>query len=163
MFDMDVGGGLTHWESENGNVFADGEKGALEDVLVRLNGGLGLRGGQMPKGEHEHWKNILGLDEPKVGTPAVNAAKPGLLHPALAKTASAVAARASAPASPRYGLGRPDRAGKKRRYDDSSFDGYAQTFEEDRGYSTGGTDDRRGSASKRPRVEGNRKVSQQQT
>ncbi|KAI6885361.1 hypothetical protein KC360_g3337 [Hortaea werneckii] len=79
--------------------------------------------------------------------------------------------RASAPASPAAagagGSSRPERTGKKRRYDDASFDGYAQTFASSSAAGGGGaglnTDDEGFSSSgggggggKRPRVGGAR-------
>ncbi|KAI7363759.1 hypothetical protein KC367_g4353 [Hortaea werneckii] len=79
--------------------------------------------------------------------------------------------RASAPASPAAagagGSSRPERTGKKRRYDDASFDGYAQTFAssstvgggsaglntDDEGFSSSGGGGG-GGGGKRPRVGG---------
>lgn len=81
-------------------------------------------------------------------------------NPLLARTfphASTALRNNSAPASPRplangpsSGLGggavaRPERVGKKRRYDESSYAGYQEGYDDD-GYSTGGgMDERRGS------------------
>lgn len=154
-WDDEVGPNISRWEEQRGRNPLD-QAGAVDDVLARLDAGLGLKPGRLPKAEHENWKNVLSLDEPKAAPAAT--AKPGFAGTMLGKTAPGMAARASAPSSPRNAL-RPERTGKKRRYDDSSFDGYAQTFEEDGGYSTGGIDERRNSATKRPKVEQKRKVS----
>jgi len=146
----------------------DGAGGA-DELLGKLGAALSLAPGQLPKVEHEHWKGMLGLDEIKPMPVALQATKPGHhgdlaaavagMNPALARTAPNHAVRASAPASPHgggNGLGagaRPDRAGKRRRYDESSYEGY----DDEGGYSTGGIDDtaRRGSVGKRQK----RKVS----
>ncbi|KAI7008265.1 hypothetical protein KC355_g7003 [Hortaea werneckii] len=89
----------------------------------------------------------------------------------LSRTSAAAAGsgggmRASAPASPAAagvgGNSRPERTGKKRRYDDASFDGYAQTFASSSaagGVSAGLNADDEGFSSsggggKRPRVGG---------
>ncbi|KAK5132932.1 hypothetical protein LTR08_008380 [Meristemomyces frigidus] len=153
-YDWDMGGGMTLWDQQKGELPQLG--GDMSDLLAKLGAATSLRPGQMPKQEHKEWKDLLSLDEPAKNTPAVLPTKPGLLaQQALARSAPGLAARASAPSSPRSALGRPERAGKKRRYDDSSFDGYTQTFDED-GYSTGGVDDarsRRGSGGKRAKSE----------
>jgi hypothetical protein len=135
-----------HWENQNmvlGN--ADHEN----DMMRKLDAALKMEPGKLPGKEHDHWKNMLGLDES--AAPAA-AAKGSVLSKlptgsALAHTAPAMAARNSAPASPR-GTIRPDRSGKKRRYNDSSFEGYDQ---EDDGHLSAGMDDtgRRVSGSKR--------------
>ncbi|RMX96566.1 hypothetical protein D0868_11110 [Hortaea werneckii] len=110
---------------------------------------------------------------------AAAAGRNGNPHSSLLSRTSAAAAagsgaggmRASAPASPAAaaagGSSRPERTGKKRRYDDASFDGYAQTFAsssaaaggggggsaglnaDDEGFSSSG-----GGGGKRPRVGG---------
>ena len=159
-YDWDVGGGMTLWDQQKGEL-PQLEGGDISALLAKLSTPNLLRAGQMPKQEHKEWKDLLSLDEPAKSTPAALPTKPGMLaQQALARSAPGLAARASAPLSPRNGVvvGRPERAGKKRRYDDSSFDGYTQTFDED-GYSTGGKEDtgsRRGSGSasgKRMKVE----------
>ncbi|TKA74695.1 hypothetical protein B0A55_05088 [Friedmanniomyces simplex] len=154
-WDYDVGGGKTFWEQDRGAEFPLGNPETEQEVMGKLGPALSLRAGQLPKGDHEQWKSILGLDEPK-GTPVVTATKPnGLLaasNPAFAKTAPGL--RHSAPSSPGQGLGgaRPERAGKKRRYDEASYSGYHEGFDDD-GYSTGGDSaSRRASASKRQKT-----------
>lgn len=134
-----------HWEGQNmvlGN--ADHEN----DVLSKLDAALKMEPGKLPKKEHDQWKNMLGLDDSAAPAGPVKGAA-SKLPPgsALAKTAPAMAARNSAPASPR-GTVRPDRSGKKRRYNDSSFEGYEH---EDDGHLSAGVDDtgRRVSGSKR--------------
>ncbi|KAK5120599.1 hypothetical protein LTR85_006255 [Meristemomyces frigidus] len=156
-WDADVGGGVSWWEQEKGDPLHDGGP-SMNDLLAKLDAATSMRAGLLPKSENKEWKDMLAMDDAKGSTPAANATKPGLLNPALAKTAAGAALRASAPSSPRNNtLGRPERSGKRRRYDDSSFDGYQQTYDEDGGYSTGGMDDanggRRGSGVKRQKIE----------
>ncbi|KAK0950996.1 hypothetical protein LTR91_025276 [Friedmanniomyces endolithicus] len=157
-WDYDVGEGKTLWEQDRGAEFPLGDPDTEQEILGKLSSALAMRPGHFPRSEHEQWKNVLGLDEPK-GTPVVAATKPyGLLtavNPALAKTAPGI--RHSAPASPGEGLGgaaRPERAGKKHRYDEASYSGYHEGYDDD-GYSTGGDlASRRGSASKRQKTGG---------
>ena len=152
--------GRTVWQSQRGNALL-GEHNP-ESMMRLLDSTMGgMKAGHLPKAEHEHWKGLLGLDEaanaaaaatkqpphPSFSIPLAQGSKIGAPNPTfLAKTAPGAAVRNSAPASPRNtngaGVARPDRAGKKRRYDESSYEGY-----EDDGYDTGGVDDssRRGS------------------
>lgn len=135
-----------HWESQNtvlGN--ADHEN----EMLRKLDAALKMEPGKLPDKEHNQWKNMLGLDEPAAAAGAATKG-PAAKFPAgsaFAKTAPAMAARNSAPASPKAAI-RPDRNGKKRRYNDSSFEGYDL---EDDGHLSAGVDDtgRRVSGSKR--------------
>lgn len=152
MWDTNVGGGATWWQQRHLETPLGGPG---DDLLAKLDAAASMRPGQMPKAEHAKWKDILGFDEPKM-TPLTGPAKPGLMNPALGKTAPGVFARASAPSSPRSLIGRPERANKKRRYDESSYSGYQDGFDDD-GYSTGGVDDantRRGSGAKRQKTDG---------
>jgi hypothetical protein len=158
--------GRTWWQDQRGDALLQTEDDG-ELALSKLDAALGgMRPGQMPRAEHEQWKNSLGLDEspailnaPAIKQPPVpaTARPPTAASVFLAKTAPGAAIRSSAPASPSRGAGRPERAGKKRRYDESSYEGYDQ----DDGYSTGGVDDtggRRGSGGgkrqKRQKVSG---------
>jgi len=120
-------------------------------MMTKLERALSMQAGRLPAQEYEKWKNVLGVDEgsaarntPVIG-PVQNAAQTVLQR--LQPTSM----RASAPASPRGTGLRPDRSGKKRRYDDASFEGYE--YQEDDGYSTGGIDDRRNSAGRKRRKE----------
>lgn len=147
-WNMLVDGNRTMWNAnwENQNLVL-GNANHENDLLSKLDAALnGLEPGKLPKKEHDQWKGMLGLDD--ATAPAVKGSASKLpASSALAKTAPAVVARNSAPASPR-GTIRPDRSGKKRRYHDSSFEGYDQ---EDDGHSSAGVDDtgRRVSGSKR--------------
>ena len=163
---MDVGGGKTLWQERKEDALL-GEHDS-EQMLSMLDRALDMRTGHLPKGEHEHWKGLLGLDDTataaavpsKLNVAATPAFTPGATAPKTAATnliSKTAPMRNSAPSSPRNTIAaRPERAGKKRRYDESSYEGY-----EDDGYSTGGVDDtgRRGSGGKRQK----RKVSGRQT
>ena len=154
--------GKTAWQTQRAEALL-GEHDT-DAMLEALDSAMaGMRPGHLPKTEHARWKDLLGLDEaanaaaaattkppphPSSSVPLAQGSKTGAPNPAfLAKTAPGAALRTSAPASPRNASGpgvasRPDRAGKKRRYDESSYEGY-----EDDGYDTGGMEDsnRRGS------------------
>jgi len=102
-------------------------------MLSNLDAALSFKPGRLPKAEHEQWKAQLAFDD--------NKAKPAALTKTAAsnflKSTTGPLARKSAPASPRNVPGRPERTSKKRRYDDTSFEGY-----EEEGYSTGDAEDR---------------------
>lgn len=153
--------GVTLWDnhwSERGKL---GDSNAENEMLSKLDSALRMESGRLPAKEHENWKSVLGLDDPVASATAKgagtgNATKlPSAVNPQLAKTSASHAMRNSAPATPSNQI-RPDRKGKKRSYDDSSFEGYNQGYDDD-GYSTGGIDDtgRRHDSSKRQK----RKVS----
>lgn len=113
-------------------------------LLSMLGSALDMRPGHLPKPEHEYWKSTLGLDDSSLAASANKAASPTAAPPAakslLTKTAPGAALRGSAPASPKMVAGRPDRAGKKRRYDERSWEGYDAAED---GYDANG--ERRGS------------------
>lgn len=120
------------------------------DLFSKLDSALAMTPGHLPKEEHEKFKSMLGLDDAAAAKPTPNLAPTkNAAQYAMSKTHPTV--RAFAPASPRNGLARPERANKKRRYDDSSFPGYNDGYPDDDGYSTGGMDERRGSNSKKRR------------
>ncbi|KJX95417.1 hypothetical protein TI39_contig4114g00003 [Zymoseptoria brevis] len=153
MWNNDAGNGATLWENHCEPMRMD-KADVQEDLLNKLDDALRMKPGRLPAKEHEQWKSMLGLDEaiaPAVATKGGNTPNAAKLSgtSAFAKTSPGTGARNSAPASPRS-LSRPDRSNKRRRYDDTSYEGYQQGFEDD-GYSTGGVDDtgRRGSGVKR--------------
>lgn len=127
-------GGASMWQMQHGQFDLHGPP--KQQFFGKLDSALSLRPGTLSKDEHAKWQHALGLDEPGKAQ-ATNAAGPAksATSKLLAQTAPV---RNSAPASPRAGLARPGRSGKKRRYDESSYEGY-----EDDGYSTGGMDDRK--------------------
>lgn len=127
-------GGASWWQMEHAQFDLHGPP--KQQFFSKLDGALALKAGTLNKADHAKWQHALGLDEP-TKAPATTAAAPSKSAATkfLAQTAPV---RNSAPASPRAGLGRPGRSGKKRRYDESSYEGY-----EDDGYSTGGIDDRK--------------------
>lgn len=143
-------GGGTFWEQER-VTGREINSQHTSDLFSKLDGALSMGPGQLPKEAHEKWKSALGLDDTSAAkaTPSLAPSKNAAQY-AMSKTNTS-GMRASAPASPRNGLPRPGRPNKKRRYDDSAFEGYNDGFPDDDGYSTGGMDDRLGSASKKRR------------
>jgi hypothetical protein len=158
-WDIVTESGVNVWQEQHGKLMLD--ESDVDGIMGMLDSALGgMQQGRMPKKEHEDWKKHLGLDEanqaangptkplphPISNVPLAQGSKTGAPNPAfLAKTGVAAAIRNSAPASPRNANGaaiaaRPDRTGKKRRYDESSYEGY-----DDDGYDTGGDSNRRGS------------------
>lgn len=140
-WDMMTQNNISLWQEQNPNADMDGP--AKNDIFANLDAALSFKPGRLPKSEHERWRHQLGLDDAgmKTGSSA-SLAPPRTVASNLLKATNGLAARASAPASPRIAGGRPERTSKKRRYDDRSYEGY-----EDDGYSTGEVDDR--SAGKR--------------
>ncbi|KAK4506583.1 hypothetical protein PRZ48_000315 [Zasmidium cellare] len=133
--------GLTGWQQKLREVNLPlARTEAHDNVFSKLDAALALHPGRLPPKEHKEYQSMLGLDDPAVGVkPGMNKVPNGPVS-AVAKTAPATQIRNSAPASPGSMAGRPDRANKKRRYDDASYVGYQEGYEDD-GYSTGGMDD----------------------
>ena len=153
--------GRTWWQaSEHMEPVLD--ENAVNQVEALLGDALDMRPGRLPPKQHQEYKNLLGLDDPTLAAPMTSITapptgpvRPPSTNPLLSRTLAQTPTlkNNSAPASPRNphphgpaGAVRPERAGKKRRYDESSYTGYHEGFEDD-GYSTGGgLDERRGSA-----------------
>ncbi|KAF2717755.1 Rox3-domain-containing protein, partial [Polychaeton citri CBS 116435] len=127
------------------------EAPSQKELLAKLDDAFSLGSGQLPQAVHNEWKDYLKLDDippPKPTNPLKAVGNKGAASNLLSKTSPGAAIRSSAPASPRNLSGRPDRPGRKRRYDDSSFSGYQEGYEDD-GYSTGGDAGRKGGSIKR--------------
>jgi hypothetical protein len=135
--------GKTWWQGQRSDAFLDTEDD-MDLALGKLDAALGgIKAGNLPTAEHNQWKSLIALEETapakekedKTKLPSAPAVGkiPNAATAIMGKNAPANVMRNSAPASPRGAVGRPDRAGKKRRYDESSYEGY----DED-GYSTGG-------------------------
>lgn len=152
-WDVPIPEGGTLWEARE-RALPIHHYQANETIFARLEGAMAMRPGRLPREENDKWVDRVGLEDSltSLTTPAPAAAKSAAaaLNPALARTAPAHGMRASAPSSPRSMIGRPDRLGKRRRYDESSYTGYQESYDDD-GYSTGGMDDtgRRRSGSKK--------------
>lgn len=141
LWDSLVSDGVTMWEQKNENNTINAS--SADELLDGLKSALRLKAGNLPRAEHAEWTQQLGLDELSA-RPTAGGVIMKPTNTFAAKTAPAT--RASAPSSPNGPSNRPDRAGKKRRYDESSYEGY-----DDDGYSTGGVDDRRNSAKRMKR------------
>ncbi|KAK8193323.1 Rox3 mediator complex subunit-domain-containing protein [Phyllosticta capitalensis] len=130
----------------------------VNPLMDKLNKALKMTPGKLPPSEETKWKSRIGADEPSLKRPGGelldNAAKKarigqGSLQGRSSATSSP-ALRPSGAAKP--GVVRPDRAGKKRSYVESSFRGYGEGFaDDDLADSTGGEDDGRGNANKKKR------------
>lgn len=142
LWDQEIQPGVSLWQSQTRDSGKQlGTPEAESDLSSKLDAAFQLLPGRLPAQLHKEWQNMLGLDDQSTGggtkantTPAVKPA----IGSATARTAPTVSARASAPASP-GNVARPERSGKKRSYQDSSFEGYDQGYDDD-GYSTGGRD-----------------------
>lgn len=124
--------------------------GLPSSVLDRLDKALHMTPGKLPPQENEKWKSIIGTDDaPKSRPPApTHQRKLSAAHNNL----SASLGSNSAAASPSVKPARPERAGTKRRYIDSSFKGYGEGFDDDDpADSTAGEDEGRGGMKKKRR------------
>ncbi|EPE05041.1 mediator of rna polymerase ii transcription subunit 19 [Ophiostoma piceae UAMH 11346] len=124
--------------------------GLLGDVEASLRAALTMNKGPLPKAV---WDNsVLGSDVPPLGSgvggvirgsSAARGTAPNTpLHPAAlarskAQSQPAVGSPGGATGAGATDSSRPRRMNKKRSYNDNSFEGYNETFDED-GYSTGG-------------------------
>jgi hypothetical protein len=139
-WDLLMEDGRTLWEDQKPRT-SDGPM--KNDMLASLNAALSLKPGRLPKADHEYWKGQLAFDDVKPKSAALTkTATSNFL-----KSTTGPLARKSAPASPRNVPGRPERTSKKRRYDDTSFEGY-----EEEGYSTGDAEDRLGGKRRKQQV-----------
>lgn len=140
---QEVEPGVNVWQMQkrNGNALL-GDKAAERDVYEKLSKAFDLHPGRLPPKEHKEYQSMLGLDEPGAGVKMGMAKAPNGHVSAIAKTAPAAQNWNSAPVSPEDGVARPERSNKRRRYDDSSFEGYKEAYEDD-GYSTGGSNAKR--------------------
>ena len=138
LWDSLVSDGVTMWGQRMESASMSGAN--VDEVTAGLGRVLGLKPGRLPKAEHAEWSQSLGLDETTAAAgpraASFSSSKPTAVSAVISKTAPAVGVKASAPSSPNNPSARPDRAGKKRRYDESSYEGY-----EDDGDSVGGFDD----------------------
>lgn len=145
-WDIEVAEGQTLWQQKHADFEIGGK--STDELMAMLPRALFMLPGNLPRHEHNELIQQLGLDELSAQSQQARAqaqaqwrTTAGLLSSKstnnllLAKTAPLAAGRNTAPSSPTGSL-RPDRTGKKRRYDESSYDGY-----DDDGYSTGGFDD----------------------
>lgn len=126
------------------------EKAESAPIMAKLGQALQFNPGRLPNDDHDKWKSLLNYEETATtkGTPSLAPTKNPAQQAMLKSQSSSL--RASAPASPRSSQGvRPDRPNKKRRYDESSYHGYNDAYDD--GYSTGGIDDKRDSATKKRR------------
>ncbi|KAL1646895.1 hypothetical protein SLS58_003030 [Diplodia intermedia] len=132
---------------------------AQQRILAKLNGGtLKMNPGKLSKDEDNKWKTRIGTDEvPSAKRPAADMLdgpgkklKPGQ---GMQGRNSATSSPAMRPSPAMKAAIRPDRAGKKRSYLDSSFKGYGEGFGDDDGVgeSTGGEDNGRGAGAKKKR------------
>ena len=114
------------------------EMGNPSALLAKLDRALQMGPGKLPAVEDAKWKNIIATEEAPKPKPAVEAKKPQL------------AGRTSAAPSPLVKPARPERTGTKRRYNDSSYEGY-EGYDDAAAESTGGEEERWGGGAKKKR------------
>ncbi|KAI9804240.1 MAG: hypothetical protein M1833_007047 [Piccolia ochrophora] len=131
-------------------------KGLPESVMAKLNRALYMEPGDMPGFD----ASILGLDMPAPApVDSKRASQTAASQPLQAPQTNGNTPRGNTTAdSPPADPARPKRTGKKRRYDERSFEGYGEGFVDDEGDVQGGYTDsdredggRRGSSGKKKR------------
>ncbi|KAI9710901.1 MAG: hypothetical protein M1820_002336 [Bogoriella megaspora] len=99
----------------------DIKNGMTSTLEAKLDRALQIAPGKLPPEEADKWKSILSVDEPTKVKSNLNPKNKSGSAPAAPPSA-----KASSPPSSNPETSRPQRAGKKRRYDDASFEGYAE-------------------------------------
>ena len=107
----------------------DVKKGITASLESRLDRALKMNPGKLPPDEADKWKSMLAVDEPVKAKAGVDPRKIGAQPPTSNAKATSSSAAHAEPL-------RPQRAGRKRRYDDSSFEGYAEGVHDEEGYSS---------------------------
>lgn len=133
------------------------EKGLGEVLLAKLDLAMKMEPGPVPN--NETWEDLLGHEKIKpIPSPADVPMKKSLPIPANTVRLSSQNNAPNTVATPSAEVARPKRSGKKRRYDEHSFEGYGEGYVDDdgdpggAGYSSGGGEgSRRGGSSKKKR------------
>ncbi|KAK5004821.1 hypothetical protein LTR16_003707 [Cryomyces antarcticus] len=128
-------------------------KGQTEALEAKLDRAVRMAPGRLPPEESNKWKNVLGLDEAVVAKPIQAMAKKAMQQPGQEVGQAQTVTRIAGTASPRTEQTRPARQGTKRRYDESSYQGYAEGYNDDNDRSslTNGEDTMRPNAAKKKR------------
>ena len=135
------------------------QKGLSTGTLAKLEKAMQMQPGPLP--DNSKWEEVLGIDkpkpvppgvDPKVKTSILTASTNGLVNGNRPHTINTQITSSE--------VARPKRTAKKRRYDDSSFEGYAEGFLDDEadnvdpgGYSSGDGASK-GNASKKRKLVG---------
>ncbi|KAI9877724.1 MAG: hypothetical protein M1830_002999 [Pleopsidium flavum] len=136
------------------------EKGLGDGMLAKLDRAMKMEPGLVPN--NEAWEDILGHEKAKpIPSPAELATKKPLPHTTnyvKPNGQNNVAQSGNTSGTPSAEVARPKRSGRKRRYDEHSFEGYGEGYVDDDGevggggYSSGeGEGSRRGGSSKKKR------------
>ena len=129
-------------------------KGLSSGALSKLEKALKLEPGPVPK--NDEWENILGHESRKGPLPESKAKQPVQPTARAPKANGQINGVAGLPTE--KGVARPQRARKRTRYDDASFEGYGEGFvdddrDDDDGYSSNeGSKRSSGSRKKRRKV-----------
>lgn len=109
------------------------EKGLSGATLAKLEKAMKLDTGLVPK--NDEWENILGFEKLKGPIPTVETKVRPVLPAAskMAKTNGHVSGMTVQTQATAGEVARPKRTGRKRRYDEHSFEGYGEGFVDDEG------------------------------
>jgi len=136
----------------------DVEKGLVDGMLAKLDCAMKMEPGLVPN--NEAWEDILGHEKAKpIPSPAELATKKPL--PPITNNAKPNHNTPSnTSGTPSAEVARPKRSGRKRRYDEHSFEGYGEGYVDDDGeiggggYSSGDGEGSRGSSKKKRKIVG---------
>lgn len=133
------------------------EKGLGEGMFAKLERAMKMEPGPVPN--NEAWEDILGHEKAKpIPPPAELATKKPLQYTTQNAKPNSQSNLGNTNATPSAEILRPKRSGRKRRYDEHSFEGYGEGYVDDDGdlgiggYSSGdGEGSKRGGSSKKKR------------
>ncbi|KAK4690935.1 hypothetical protein P7C71_g5961, partial [Lecanoromycetidae sp. Uapishka_2] len=124
----------------------DVHKGLPADLLEKVDRAMQMQPGQLPN--NDEWEKLLGYEKVKPVEPSTRPLKPSL------NTTTKMIGQVSGTNTNAEAI-RPKREGRKRRYDERSFEGYGEGFVDDEldmgGYSSGDTQFSRRSNSNKKR------------
>lgn len=152
---------LVQWPDEEWHnqkvVGKEVEKGLGDALLAKLDRAMKMEPGPVPN--NEIWEDLLGHEKAKqILAPADVPAKKSIPNPTNTVRPNIQSNTTNTIARAAGEVARPKRSGKKRRYDEDSFEGYGEGYVDDdgdpggAGYSSGdGEGSRRGGSSKKKR------------
>lgn len=129
---------MAQWPAEewhNQNIHGrDVRNGLSEATMQKLGLAMQMQPGQVPNTAEHDWEDLLGNEKTKA-LPAVDERAKRPIRPDLGVKVNGQTngARPQTDKVPMTEANRPKRTGKKRRYDDHSFEGYGEGFLDDDG------------------------------
>ena len=129
---------MTQWPTEewhNQKVHGrDVRNGLSQGTVEKLGKAMSMRPGEVPDTAQYNWEDVLGIDRTKpIPTLDKQPKKPNGQDNSVKINGQINGVRAQSDRMPITEANRPKRTGKKRRYDDHSFEGYGEGYLDDEG------------------------------